>query len=176
MSVIKTKLLGNKTGMGYETCDNVILFTIFYNIHCGYGLNLYHHLNMLIHICVRDGKGAKAISCCLCDAKPKPVSRKFQSNRGSFGPWGCGGGGKLPSAKHPNLPITISFLGGWGGGWVNYQMQMVQTYQLISGGVVVVVVNYEMQMVQTYQQPTDGLCFFGGDDMESGSLSFYGLP
>ena len=49
----------------------------------------------------------------LCDAKPKPVSRKFWSNRGSL--------------------MVVG-----GGGWVNYQMQIVtklpneniQTYQL----------------------------------------------
>ena len=48
-----------------------------------------------------------------------------------------GGGGKLPNAKHPNLPTTNSFL----------------------GVVVVVVVNYQTQNVQTYQLPTH---FHGG--------------
>ena len=41
----------------------------------------------------------------LCDAKPKPVSRKFRSKRCSLGV--AGGGGKLQ--------FFVSLRGGWGG-------------------------------------------------------------
>ena len=93
----------------------------------------------------------------LCDAKPKPVSRKFWLNRGSLI-----GGDKLPNAncehqttkwKSPNLPTTDDWF--WGGGGVNYQTQIVntklpkenlQTYQVQmtnSGG------DYQIQIVDT---------------------------
>ena len=91
----------------------------------------------------------------------------------------CGGGGKLPNANGPNLPTTNSFLGGGGGGGKlpNANDPNLPTTNSFLG--VVVVVNYQMQMVQTYQLPTHirgDLCFLGVDDMESGRPSFYGLP
>ena len=77
----------------------------------------------------------------LCDAKPKPVSRKCLSNRGSL--MMVGGGNyqmqivtKLPNENIQNYQLQM-IDSGWGGG-VNYQMQIVtklpneniQNYQL----------------------------------------------